>query len=98
MRFRGVTEEGETIEFQNYCKDSDYIMEYGSELGVHKGIWKYIKKDTLVCLEVQALERQLAEVRGLIAEVKADLISIQDTTLDPFTYLKLGDCIKKLKE
>ena len=47
---------------------------------------------------IKDLEAKLAEARGLIANVKADLISIQDTTLDPFTSVKLGDCIKKLKE
>jgi hypothetical protein len=69
MRFRGITEEGETIEFQNYCKDSDNIIEYGSELGVHKGIWKYVKKYTLVCLEVESLERQLKEAMEIANEV-----------------------------
>jgi len=69
MRFKGTTEEGEVVEFQNYCKDSDYVIEYGSELGVHKGIWKYIKKDTLVCLEVESLERQLAEAMSMLDNV-----------------------------
>jgi len=63
MRFRGTTDEGETIEFKIYCKDSDNVIEYGSEIGVHQGIWHYVKKDTLECLEVQDLERQLEEAR-----------------------------------
>lgn len=49
-------------------------------------------------LSVNELSRQLAEARGLIAKVKADLISIQDITSDPITSLQLGVCIKKLKE
>lgn len=47
---------------------------------------------------IKDLEAQLAEARGLIAKVKADLISIQDITSDPITSLQLGVCIKKLKE
>ncbi len=48
--------------------------------------------------EYENVKRQLAEARGLIAKVKADLISIQDITSDPITSLQLGACIKKLKE
>ena len=51
-----------------------------------------------VCKLLNELERQLKEARGLIANVKADLISIQDITSDPITSLQLGACIKKVKE
>lgn len=74
MRFRGITDEGEVIEFKNFCSDSDNIIEYGSEIGVYQGIWHYVKKDTLVCLEVEDLERQLAEDR----EEKVNLIKWLD--------------------
>jgi len=63
MRFRGTTEEGEVVEFKSYCKDSDHVIEYGSEIGIQKNIWKYVKKDSLICVEVEDLERQLAEAR-----------------------------------
>lgn len=63
MRFRGTTEEGEVVEFKSYCKDSDHVIEYGSEIGIQKNIWKYVKKDSLICVEVESLQRQLAEAR-----------------------------------
>ena len=66
MRFRGTTEEGEVVEFKSYCKDSDHVIEYGSEIGIQKNIWKYVKKDSLICVEVEDLERQLAEARDVI--------------------------------
>ena len=80
--------EGEVVEFQNYCKDSDYVIEYGSELGVHKGIWKYIKKDALVCLEVESLERQLAEARELIDDCLSEIKANYDYDFEEYTMLK----------
>ena len=61
---------------------------------------KEMKGDDDFCVDCEKddLNRQLAEARGLIANVKADLISIQDSTSDQATSLKLGACIKKLKE
>ena len=60
MRFRGITKEGEVVEFESYCENPDNVIEYGSEIGIHQRIWRYVKKDTLVCLEIEDLERQLA--------------------------------------
>ena len=74
MKFRGTTEEGEIVEFKIYCEDSDKVTEYGSELGVDIDGWKYIKKDTLVCLEVEDLERQLAEAREENKQLKTVMI------------------------
>ncbi len=96
MKFRGTTDEGETIEFKIYCKDSDNVIEYGSEIGVHQGIWHYVKKDTLECLELQDLERQLEEAREENEYLKKKNKILIKTV--EYNVLKVSDLKEQLKE
>lgn len=94
MRFRGVTEECEVVEFKIYCEDYDEVTEYGSEIGVHQGIWNYVKKDTLVCLEVEDLERQLDEAGELLLQIQDHMSQLSTHTHDGWS----GSCAETVYE